>query len=89
MPLHRQVVKIILPQISIASVRQTHEQALPGIQYRKLVVTATVQPIIQHLGCAEEFPCTTIIKLVSCISPLLIVYLVHKLNSVSTMLHVY
>ena len=72
MPLHRQVVKIILAQISIASVRQTHEQASPGIQYRKLLVTATVQPITQHLGSAEEFPCSTIIKLMSCISLILV-----------------
>lgn len=61
-PLHRQVIKIILPQISKASVGQTHEHASPGIQYRKLLVTATVQPIIRHLGSAEELPCTTIKK---------------------------
>jgi len=31
MPLQRQVVKIILPQKSTASIGQTHEQAWPGI----------------------------------------------------------
>jgi hypothetical protein len=78
MPLHRQVVKIILPKISTTSVGQTHEQAWPGIQYRKLLVTATVQPITWYIGSAEELPCTTIKKLVSYISLLLILYLVHK-----------